>query len=499
MRENPVRTSVMPSSIEISLRDLVAPLFRRKKLILVSFLTMFAGLMLVAVILGPSYSSHMAILVNRERLDPIVSTEQTTPLVTTNDAVTLEEINSEAELLRSHDVLEQVVLVNGLEKHHGFSVFDLLRPGQTDADRVERAVKELAKDLKIVPVPESNIIQITYAARNPERAHAVLQSLGDAYMAKHVAVHRPAGSYKFFAAETQKYSAELQSSEEALQRFEEQHNVADPDDQLSNLAQQVAASVGTLHQAEGAIAADQQRIHEDQIQMGNTPPRSVTQQEESTDDKLIDDVKSALLAAETRRTQLAAKYDSSYPLVKEADREIAQDRAAVEQAERKTYITKTTDRDPTFELLREDLAKTQVDLAAQRATRIAAQQSIRTIQTGMVDLDKLALSQHDLQRDAKTAESNYLLYLGKREQERASNAMDLTRIANVAIAVPPSIPVLPVFSWPLIVIIGLSLAVFLSVGAGYAADYFDSSFHTPAQVSDTLGIPVVVAMPRRVS
>jgi uncharacterized protein involved in exopolysaccharide biosynthesis len=115
----------------------------------------------------------------------------------------------------------------------------------------------------------------------------------------------------------------------------------------------------------------------------------------------------------------------------------------------------------------------------------------------MVGLDQLALSQHDLQRDSKVAENNYLLYLGKREQERASNAMDLTRIANVAIAVPPAIPVLPVFGWPFMVLIALSISAFLSVGIGYAADYFDSSFHTPAQVSDTLGIPVVIAMPKR--
>jgi uncharacterized protein involved in exopolysaccharide biosynthesis len=197
--------------------------------------------------------------------------------------------------------------------------------------------------------------------------------------------------------------------------------------------------------------------------------------------------------------QLALKYDDSYPLVREADQEISQDKAAVEQAEKKTYIDQTTDRDPTFELLREDFAKTEADLAAQRATRIASQRSIHSIQTQMVGLDQLALSQHDLQRDAKAAESNYLLYLGKREQERASNAMDLTRIANVAIAIPPAIPVLPAFGWPFMVLVAISIAAFLSIGIGYTADYFDSSFHTPAQVSDTLGIPVVIAMPKRVA
>ncbi len=74
----------------------------------------------------------------------------------------------------------------------------------------------------------------------------------------------------------------------------------------------------------------------------------------------------------------------------------------------------------------------------------------------MVTLDQLALSRRDLEREAKAAEGNYLLYLGKREQERASNAMDVTRIANVAIAVPPAIPVLPTHSWLFNGVLGLS-------------------------------------------
>ena len=62
----------------------------------------------------------------------------------------------------------------------------------------------------------------------------------------------------------------------------------------------------------------------------------------------------------------------------------------------------------------------------------------------MVKLGSQSLQQADLQREAKANEQNYLLYLSKREQERTSDALDRTRIENVAIAVPPAIPVLPV-------------------------------------------------------
>jgi uncharacterized protein involved in exopolysaccharide biosynthesis len=446
---------------------------------------------------GPSYSSRMEILVNRERLDPLVSTEATTQIMTAENPVTPEEINSEVELLSSRDVLEQVVLANGLEKPGGFSLVDLLRPRQTREDRIARAVKNLAKRLSIANVKNSNLIEVTYKSSDPRLSYGVLKSLGDLYVAKHVAVHRPAGSYEFFAEETQKYHDELENAEKKLREFGLQNAVAAPDEQRTDLSTQVADSVGLVHLAEQSIAADEERIKDDKQQMTATPQRLITLQASAANDKLIDNLNTILLAAQNRRTQLALKYDDEYPLVREVDQEIADDKTAVVQAEEKRYVSETTDYDPTYELLREDIAKSEADLSAQRATLAATKRSVQNIRGEMVKLDQLSLSQQDLQREAKAAETNYLLYLAKREQERTSNALDVTRIANVAIAVPPSIPALPVFSWPMIVLIGLGSATVLGVGAAYAADYLDPSFHTPSQLIEILGIQVVAAIPEK--
>jgi uncharacterized protein involved in exopolysaccharide biosynthesis len=482
---------------DLSLRDLIAPLFRRKRLILVTFFSILILTIVTAAIMGPSYSSRMAILVNRERLDPLVSTQATTQLITADNPVTAEEINSEVELLQSRDVLEKVVVANHLDQPGTFSITDFLMPWQTQQDRHERAVKKLAKKLKIEAVTKTNLIEISYKSPDPNRSYAVLKSLADFYMSKHVSVHRPVGSYEFFAAQTDKYHKQLEDAETKLRRFGSENQVAAPEDQKSDLANQVADSVGILHLAEQQVAADQQRIASDRAQMRSTEPRSVTLQASAANDKLIEDLNASLLAAQLKRTQLAAKFAPSYPLVREADEEIAQASNAVQAAEQRRYVTETTDRDPTFELLREDIAKTQADLSAQQATLAATRHSIASIQGEMVRLDQLSISQQDLQREAKADESNYLIYMGKREEELTSNALDSTRIANVAIAVPPAIPVLPVLSWPLIILIALGSAMVLSVAMGYTVDHLDSSFHTPAEVIDILGIPVVVTVSRK--
>ena len=497
MKEMNDRVKIAETYKEISIRDAVAPIFRRSRAVGLTFIAVFVIVILCFALMGHSYSSRMEILVNRERQDPMVTTEATTQMIANSTPVTEDEINSEAELLLSRDVLEQVVRTNGLDQKNGFSLSDLVYPNQTQDERVARAVKRLARQIKIKPVAKTDLIEVSYSAANPQLAHSVLQSLGDAYMMKHVSVHRPSGSYQFFTTETQRYHDDLEKAEAKLRDFGKQSGTAAPDVQRTDLALQVATSTGILHQAQQTAAADEERIRSDRQQMDNTPERSSTLRSTAVADKLLDNLNDALLAAQAKRSMLAMKYEAGYPLVQEADQEIAQVKSAIAEADKTRYVTETTDRDPTYELLREDLAKAQSDQAAQRATVAATTRSIASMQAEMVNLDRQALSQQDLLRDAKANENNYLLYLSKREQERTSDALDMKRIANVAIAVPPAIPVLPIFSWPMIFVIALGAAAVTSVATAYGLDYLDSSFHTPAQVVDMLGIPVVVAVSKK--
>ncbi len=72
-----------------------------------------------------------------------------------------------------------------------------------------------------------------------------------------------------------------------------------------------------------------------------------------------------------------------------------------------------------------------------------------------------------------------MLYVSKREQERSSDALDKKGIANVAIAVPPTTPLLPAHSPWLVMFLGAFLAAFLGLSGALVAEHFDSSFRTP--------------------
>ena len=207
-------------------------------------------------------------------------------------------------------------------------------------------------------------------------------------------------------------------------------------------------------------------------------------------------MKSTLLELELKRTDLLTKFEPTYRPVQEVEQQIAQTRAAIEAAEKAPLRDETTDRDPTYESLRSELAKSQTDLAALQAREGATASLVRSYKTESQELDNKEVLHTDMLRAAKADEDNYMLYLHKQEEARISDALDRQRISNVVVAEPASVPFTAQSRWLYAMALGLLLAAVSSVLLAFAVDYWDPSFRTPEEVESFLGSPVVAAIPR---
>ena len=489
-----------PEMPEMTLRDMLAPLFRHRRMVVISFCCVFAAAIVVAWAWAARYYvSTMQVVVEQDRSDPAITSAQVAN-VTNNKPITMDQVTSEVSLLQGDDMLRTVAATCGLaeNKWSPFNVFLPSDPQRRQAARQEEAARNLAKKIKVEAATTSDVIDVKYGrVGEPEVPACVLQTLGKLYLEKHLLLQRPAGSTDFFAQETEKYRQALASSEAKLSDFSRTEGVAAPDILRTDMAGQLATSQAALYQAQQAIAADEKRIENIKEQMKITPPRSSTSEASISANLLLENLGAQLLASQIKRSQLLMKYDPNYPLVKQVDQEISVTQDAIASAEKEKYVNQTTDRDPTYELLREDQAKTDADLASEKATAGALLNSIRGMRAQTVELDQDAVKQSALVREAKADEGNYLLYLSKREQERTSDALDQKRIANVAIAVPAVVPILPAHSPWLIMFLGFFAAIFVAVAAAYIAEYLDPSFRTPEEVMETLNMPVLATMPKK--
>jgi uncharacterized protein involved in exopolysaccharide biosynthesis len=308
-------------------------------------------------------------------------------------------------------------------------------------------------------------------------------------------VHTPPGQFKFFDQETDRYKGNLAEAEAQLKQFSAEENGVAPTVARDLFLQKLAEFHLDLQTTRSQLAGTEERIRMLQKQSGNTPERLTTEMKESDDATVLQGLKNTLMTLELKRTELLTKYQPSYPLVVEADKEITDTKASIAAEEAKPLKEQTTDRNPTFAWVDAELAKAKADYSGLKAQEAAMVAIVAKYQTQARDLAQKGLIEQDLVRNYKADEENYLLYQKKREEARMTDALDSTRIVNVAVAETPVAPTLPAHSALFFLLVGTLMAGVLSVGAVFIKEYLDPSFRTPTEVADELNIPVLAAVP----
>jgi uncharacterized protein involved in exopolysaccharide biosynthesis len=479
------------AGFNFTLRDIVAVFFRQKRTILMSFAGVAAGVLLVALTIQTKYVATTKLLVKRERMDPVVTPEQTAPVMFSN-TITEEEINSEVDLIQSDEVLRKVVLANGLTTKP-FLAF--LRPAQSPQERTDKAVRALFDELQVEPMKKTNLIEIRYASTKPELAAAVLKSVNQFYMEKHLSVHHPAGQMEFFEQETADYGKHLEEAEQQLKNFSAEQGGVAPQVQRDLTLQKLNEFNASLQQTRTEIASTETKIQNLKSQSGTTPTRLTTQSRRSDNPQVMEQLKSSLNTLELKRIELLTKYQPTYRLVQEVDKQIADTKASIVNEESSPIKEEITDQNPTYAWISSELAKAEADLSALRAQEAATQAAVAMFNSKAHELEQQGLVQQDLLRTEKTNEESYLLYRRKREEARIADALDRNRILNIAVVQEPQPPTLPANSRFLFGLVGVLMAAVLSFVVGFAMDFMDKSFRTPSEVANELNIPVLAAVP----
>ena len=491
------------SAPSFSLRDLLGVVFRRRRLILLCFMGVFVGSVLAIAILPANYEAQMKILVEHQRVDPVVSTQGN--VIESDRGLTPDEISSEVELFQSRDSLKQAVLdcgLNEVKNPWSLSAIKLRVLGafglEPDKDkRTFAAVLALEKDLHVIPVNNSNLLKVTYESHSPETAEQVIADLGNLYLAKHSAVHRPRGTSEFFEQQADQYKAELADAESRLVKMNQETGIVSADFEKQVALQKLSDLNTSLQETRATIAETRQRLHALQVKEASIPSRMTTQVRTADNPQLIANLKTTLLNLEIKRTELLEAYDPSYPLVQEVEKQISQAAAAITNANAEAIREETTDENPTHQWVSTEMAKAETDLVGLEARSSVLSRGLSALQEKALKLDSQSVVQQNLLRTAKADEESYLLYQKKREEARITDALDQSKIVNATIAEAAALPLVPSgIPLPLKLLLAVVIAALLSLGVGFLGEHLDPSFRTTDEVKEYLDIPLVVAIPR---
>ncbi|MGH9529929.1 MAG: GumC family protein [Terriglobales bacterium] len=481
------RASWTPSP---SLRDVVAIFFRQRRVWLTSFALIFLMIFSWGIFF-PSYQAEMKILVRKGRIDPILTPTPTQSPLIEDEQVTEEELNSEVELMQDQDILREVVANSGLLSGWRMP----WRLGGSDEIRMAHSVRRLAKQINVEAAKKSALITVTYDSSNPQRAASVLRCLATAYLGKHQQIRRPSGQFNFFEQQVLESRRDLQQAESRLMDFTQMQGVVSASLERDAALKRLSDADASYRETAVALAEARQRVRALEASLKVLPERATTVIRSSDNPQLLGQLKVKLLELGLKRTDLLSKFQPSYRVVEEVDKEISETKAAIAAEDQSPVRDVTTQPDPESQWSRAELLKSRVEIGALEARANASETVVTQYRDSAQQLGDQAIEQEQLVRSLDAAEDKYLLYINKREEARIGDALDQGGILNVAIAQKPRVPALPIWSLWMFGAVGLLLGGTVSTGLAFTADYLAPGFRTPEEVTAYLGSPVLASLP----
>ncbi len=471
----------------LNLRDVAVVAFRYKWMILLTFLTAAAVAAVLAFYLPDQYESRMKILVKNVRVENPVTSEKTGVAGDPND-VSEAQIIAQTELLKSRDLLEQVVITNNLAEPE---------PGQkATAQDVERAVYKLEKELKVTAIKKANIIEVSYSSKSPETAAAVLNQLSKLHLDKYIKLHRPTGTSDFFKNQTEQSQRDLREAENKLSEFQKKMDVVSITQQKDLGLNKFTEVQGRFNDLNGAIKENDKRIAELEKQLSGMERRISTQSRVMPNQDSVERFKTMLVELRNRRTQLLSKFQPEDRLVKEVDEQIKTTTEALSKATQTTYSEQASDINPLRQSLESELAKAKVEQMGRVALRGNLEAQVRQYQDQLNKLKGATTVHDDLSREVKKADEINQLYAQKQEESRISDELDKQKISNISIAEAAVVPRVPnKTNRSLTILLGAVMGLLLGIGCAITSEFFRETVHTPSELEALTGLPVVATVP----
>lgn len=484
--------------------EFVTVLYRRRRLIAQLSLAGTIAVALLVIGLGPSYRASATLMVTAERARSISSDAEALP---TLDRVTDEDLNSQAVLLGSRDLLRSVLNRFRGTEHEPipslisrvvalpFEAVDRLHRilhGLPPVDDFERWVDATQRHLTIAPIKKTSLIEVAYKERgaDPVWTATFVNALVDEGLARHERVSQQSEAQQFFDQQQQLLNERVVSAEAMRSAFYAREQLDSVPEQRAlwrnrlselNMTLQVAESDLAVETARAATLNNELRAH----------PKMIAHESRLTQNQAVQFIKPRILEKELERNQLLSTYKASSMKVRDVERELAEARRLLD-AEQLMLSEQTKAANPTYQTLELELAQAKTQTAAAQARVDTLREQIQQVRTSLEHLDTVAAEQARLEQEVGVAKDAYATYARKHEQARLSSALDQSRLINVAVAQPAEIPVGPSRAYRVtLILLGALMSSAAAIGFALVRDGLDPTLRGGPDAERLTGLPLL--------
>jgi tyrosine-protein kinase Etk/Wzc len=330
-------------------------------------------------------------------------------------------------------------------------------------------VKALRNGLKAVEVgKKTNIISLSYASTEPDKARDVVNTLVQVYLDQTIAFKTEEASRTvgFVEEQLKGVRTELEGAEKNLQAYKTTSGVV----QLDAEAQSLILAFADADKRKAEIGLQKKQMEFALASLKDARKRGATYSPAvMRDDPLVAEMAAKLAELEVQKRALMADNTESHPAVKALQ-------AQIDELQKKIQST--------YETSQRNLAR-QEGTVSQQLGRYEGQ--LKTLPAAERDLARLT-------RLSKVNADIYTFLLQKHEEARIAKASTISNINVVDPAISPDTPVKPQKKKNLL--LGLLVGLMLGVGLAFFQEYLDDTIKDAEEAKRLLALPLLAVIPK---
>ncbi|MBI1318635.1 MAG: hypothetical protein GC168_06770 [Candidatus Hydrogenedens sp.] len=485
------------------LRDILTVVFKHMKLLIFFPILVLIVVTAVSYLWPATYESvaKVKIMRGREVAQADVTVTQTTQAVALS-SLTVEDVNSEIELMRSKDVLEATVMALNLQNDPDFPYGDSYSAKLFSAARtvikqilyvtgllgprsaVQEAMEDLDDRLVLTHIRDSHVIEARlrlgkalkkarvdtegkvvvdteldlrekedptfnraeYEASSKtvdmEQTQVILQVLLQKYIRHHIDVFRNPKSEPFFQQRRVEMQEALEVAQNDLQAYQNENSIAMLEKQKEDLIAAYTDAIRVLAQLQQS---------EEAIQGEDLNASMISTLASETDSTVVREMQLRLLELVLEQNRMAKSLGDDHPNLKSQ-------RAQVTDAQKDLIVAIATTKEMTTK------------------KRDAVLEELKVLNDTEAELRRK-------QKEVEILTQNYEFYREKQEEAAVADQLAIEQVSNVRIASDPTKPTDPVYPRK-----GLNMVLALIGGAvaalalAFFLDYLDHGIKTPEDI-----------------
>ncbi len=444
----------------VSLQDFVDFTKRHRYRILKALAATVAVVMGATLVMSPVYVAESLLLVKigREYLyRPELGERDGGTVGLSRDRQT--QINSELAILRSSELYADTVRQMGVSRLYPEMPVEV-GPG---AAAPTGAIEKLEASVNADSLKDSDVIRVRLKHSDRELAAEALNVLVDRFMAKHLNAFSDAPTTAFLEQKVAVSRKELQDAEEALKAFQMRTGSFSGDEQRTALVTQRDELEAKRKAARSQVAGLEKRLtylHSEKAKVAADTSRF-----SSEETKAVADARAQLLELQLQEQKLLNTFSPE-------SRSVENVRGQIRLVEEFLSRQRSTVGQGQFaDDLEKQIIATQADLSSQGAQAVSLTGQISLLERQIGEFIESGAGYRELVRDREAAEKRHEIYSKKLEEFRASEEMDVQKIANISVIQAATVPLSPISpDKELNLLVSLMLGVVLGVAWGLVVE-----------------------------